>query len=339
MSVTIKDVAQAANVSVATVSRVLTGKDRVSEEKRRAVKLACKKLKYQPDSLAASLRSGSSSTIGMLIPDITNSFFPAVVQAAEQEFAAAGLELVFCDANNEVATEARRLQTLLRRRVDALLVCPVHVHDSVRALRSAASSARLLQLERRALDDIDFLGVDQTSGMHQVVEHLALAGVSSAVFVGANPAMSSIVERVSGFHAACAALGVIARPDVELNFPDVANGRAFGRGLAPGRDLPDAFVCVNDEVALGLIVELKSAGIPCPEHVAITGYDDILAAELFGLTTVAQPLHELGREAARLLKQSSGAPRHVLLKPTLVPRATTGRQPAPEVRAAQGGDR
>lgn len=327
MAVTIRDVAAAANVSVATVSRVLTGKDRVSAEKRKAVMQASRRLGYRPDSLAASLRSRSTSTVGMLIPDITNSFFPAVVQAAEQEFATAGLDVVFCDASNDVRVEALRIQTLLRRRVDALLVCPVHVHDSARALREAAGSTRLLQLERHALEELDFLGVDQADGMSQLVRHLSLTGVRTAVFVGTNSGMSSIMERAGAFAFACATYGVTARPAVELDFPDVENGRRYAHRLHDGGDIPDAVVCANDETALGLLTELRTLGVRCPDDVAITGYDDVLAADLLGLTTVAQPLRQLGQEAARLIKQKSTAPRRLLLKPTLVTRSTT--QPAP----------
>lgn len=325
MTVTMKDVARSAGVSVATVSRVLAGREKVSAARREAVEQACKHLGYQPDGVAAALRKSSTSSIGILVPDIENPIFPAVIRAAEHELAQAALDIVLCDADNDVKVEAQRLETLLRRRVDALLVCPVHARGSARALRAAARSVPLIQLDRRAIDEADFVGIDQDAAMNQVAEHLRAVGAHSAVFAGRYEGMSSLLERSRAFEAACARYGLSAWPPAELPFPDSANGRAYARQLLAGGVLPDAIVCANDELAFGLLVELRDGGVRCPEDVLITGYDDIPAAEFMGLTTVNQSLADKGREAARLLLQRSNSPRQVRLTPTLVARATTDR--------------
>ncbi len=322
MSVTMKDVAQSAGVSVATVSRALAGLS-VAEAKRLAVQRECERLGYRPDALAAALRTRSSGFVGILVPDITSPFFPAVVQTVEHELAAAAIDVVLGDANNDVAVEGRRLEMLLRRRVDALLVCPVDSRRSARALRSAASYVRLLQVDRWAIEEADFVGVDQLAGMSEIVEHLRSCGAESAVFAGLHEGMSSIVERAAAFETACQKLGVEAWPTVSLDVPSVLAGREFARKLISRRKLPAAVACANDEIAFGVLVELRAAGIACPAEVSVTGYDDIPAAELMGLTTVRQPLPELGREAARLLQHESNAARHVRLTPTLVVRSTT----------------
>lgn len=324
--VTMKDVALEAGVSASTVSRVLTGNTRVAAAKRDAVERACRKLGYQPDGLAAALRSRSSRSIGILVPDIENPIFPAVIRAAEHELAQAAVDVVLCDADNDVKVEASRLETLIRRRVDALLVCPVHVRESVPALRAAASRVPLIQLDRHALDDVDFIGVDQVAGMTQVAGHLRSAGADTAVFVGRHDGMSSLIERADAFEQACAASGVRAWPTVKVAFPDGAAGRACARDLlAAGGTLPDAIACASDELAFGVLAELRAAGVRCPQDILITGHDDIPAAEYMGLTTVNQALRDKGREAARLLRQASGSPRHVRLTPALVPRTTTAR--------------
>ena len=320
-----KDVAREAGVSASTVSRVLTGRTRVAATKRDAVERACKKLGYQPDGLAAALRNRSSGTIGILVPDIENPIFPAVIRAAEHELAQSAVDVVLCDADNDVRVEAKRLETLLRRRVDALLVCPVHRRDSAPALRAAAHRVPLIQLDRHAIDDVDFLGVDQVAGMTQVVTHLRASGAGTAVFVGRHDGMSSLLERANAFDDACAALGVRAWPGVEVAFPDGANGRAYARHLLARGELPDAIACANDELAFGILAELRAAGVRCPEDILITGHDDIPAAEYVGLTTVNQSLQDKGREAARLLQQPSSSPRFVRLTPTLVARASTRR--------------
>ena len=325
MAVTIRDVASAAGVSVATVSRVLGGGTSVTEAKRRAVQDACAALGYRPDGLAATLRRRRSGFVGMLIPDISTPFFPAVVQTVEHELAKTGNELLFCDAEDDVKAEAQRVETLLRRRVDALLVCPVDRQASRPALRVAAAHARVLQFERHAIDDADYVGVDQNAGMTQVVDHLHSLTVEDAVFVGLQERISSITERASAFETACRNNGIATRPTVELPSPDIPAGRAYAQQLLATGAMPSAIVCANDAVALGLLTGLRTAGVRCPEDVLIVGYDDVPAAELMGLTTVRQPLRELGREAARMLQQPSVAPRQVRLAPTLVVRETSRR--------------
>lgn len=325
MQVTMKDVAREAGVSASTVSRVLSGRGKVIAAKRDAVERACKKLGYQPDGLAAALRNRSSSTIGILVPDIENPIFPAVIRAAEHELARAALDVVLCDADNDVKVEAQRLETLLRRRVDALLVCPVHVVDSAPALRAAARVVPLIQLDRHAIDEADFVGADQISGMNQVVEHLRLAGAQNAVFVGWHSGMSSLMERAQAFEGACVKQGVRAWPTVEVPFPDGVNGREYARKLLATGDFPDAIACSNDELAFGILVELRAAGVRCPEDILIAGHDDIPAAEYMDLTSVNQSLQDKGREAARLLQHDSNSPRHVRLAPRLIPRGSTTR--------------
>lgn len=320
--VTMHDVATLAGVSVASVSRVLAGRPGVGLTKQKAVLEACAELDYQYDGVAAALRSGSTSSVGILVPDITNPFFPAVVQAAEHELAQGELDIVFCDAANDVDVETLRLRTLLRRRVDALLVCPVHTERSVPALRAAARSTRLVQLDRCAVDGLDFVGVDQGAGVAQLIAHIAERGAHDAVFVGATPGMSTIVERVSAFERAAPASG-LTHETVSVTFPDREHGRAWARAAIDAGRLPDAVVCANDELAAGVLLELRARGVGAPADVLVTGYDDVPFAQLLGLTTIRQPLQDLGREAARLLRQGSSASRRVLLQPSLVVRETT----------------
>ena len=142
---------------------------------------------------------------------------------------------------------------LLRRRVDALLVCPWTLDVVRRGLRSAARYVRLLQVDRWTIEEADFVGVDQLAGMSEIVEHLRSCGAESAVFAGRHEGMSSIVERAEAFETACEKLGVEAWPTVSLDVPNVLAGREFARKLISGRKLPSAVACANDEVAFGVL--------------------------------------------------------------------------------------
>jgi LacI family transcriptional regulator len=318
--VTIRDVAAQAGVSIATVSRVLAGQEGIREAKRIAVLEACERLDYQRDAMAASLRGRSTSSVGILVPDITNPFFPAVVQSAERELADLALDIVFCESGNDVQTEAARLRTLLRRRVDALLACPVHATQSSSAIREAAQKTRIIQLDRMVVPELDFVGVDHAAGMRQVAAHLIERGAKSALFVGLNSTMPTIMDRAEGFVRASRERSLTVDRVVSLAFPDRENGREFARELLRADVLPDAIACANDEIAAGILLEMRAAGVT---EMLLTGYDDVPFAEIVGLTTVRQPLAELGREAARMLGQGLKAPRHIRLHPELVARETT----------------
>jgi LacI family transcriptional regulator len=333
MIATMKDVAATAGVSVATVSRVLSGETRVAETKRVAVMAACRKLGYRPDPVAAALRSGSSGSVGMVVPDISNPFFPSVIQRVEHELSIEGINLVFCDAADDVGAEAERVQALLRRRVDGLLICPVDGSLSAPTLLAAARHTQVLQFERFAIETTDYVGVDQDVGMSAVVEHLRGLGVGEAIFVGGASGISSLAERATAFERACGRYGLAMRPPATLPRHNIEAGRHWAVRLLRGGDVPPAIVCVNDQVAFGVLTELRLAGLRCPGEVMLVGYDDVPAADLLGLTTVRQPLSELGREAVRMLRERSEVPRRVRLVPTLVVRDSTAGQAGDETDA------
>jgi len=325
LQVTLREVAVEAGVALSTASRALAGRKGVSPAVRRAVEDASRRMGYRRSAIAASLRTRSTGALGMVIPDIINPFFPAIIQGVEHEFARKNLTLVLCDAEDDVDVEAARIETLLRQRVDALIICPVDRVKSAGAIRRARRDVRIIQIDRHALDDADFVGVDDAMAMAQVVEHVYNAGARTAVFVGTLPGISTIEERERGFIAACTRFGVEVRPSIPARGLVVA-GRAVARQLVDAGQPPDAIVCAHDLIALGVLSEFRVCGVRCPEDVLVTGFDDSLpAAELLGLTTVRQPLTDMGREAARLFQHKSGAPRTIRLMATLIIRSSTSR--------------
>jgi LacI family transcriptional regulator len=311
---------------MATASRALSGKPGVSAATRQAVQEASRKLDYQPSAVAASLRTRSTGVLGLLVPDVTNPFFPAIMQGLEREFAKHDLAVVLMDTEERVDVEAARVEELLRRRVDALIVSPVHPTDSAEALRRAGRHVRVIQIDRRTLDEADFVGVDHAWAITKVIEHLHRSGARSAGFLGFVAGNLPIEQRARAYAEACARQGLEHAEPVAVERADLPAGRAMVRRLRAQGSLPDAIVCGNDLVAAGVLTELRESGVRCPEDVLLTGYDDAAPiAEILGLTTVRQPLSDLGREAARLLSSDSEAPRTVMLTPAVIVRSTSTR--------------
>ncbi len=148
----LREVAELAGVHPSTASRALSGSRAVRPDVAAAVQRAAEKLDYRVDPIGRALRGERTGTVGMVVPDIVNPFFPAVVQAVEQALHADGRSLFLCDASNDARVEAERIEALLDRRVDALIISPVHQHYSAPAVLKAASRVPVVQVDRSCVD-------------------------------------------------------------------------------------------------------------------------------------------------------------------------------------------
>lgn len=328
---TLRDVALAAGVSPATVSRVLAGSRNVGEPLASTVREAAAQLDYRPNSAARALRRQTTDTVGMVVPNIVNPFFPAVVQAVEAALAASGRSLLLCDAQDDHALEARRVQALLARDIEALLISPVDSVASAVTVRSAAGRVRVVQIDRWVDAPTDKVLVDQAAGIAAVVAHLVGQGRRRLAFVTSSLSISTAVERLAAYREGVAAHGAEGAERILVGDFSLGWGREAGEHLAQSRaTLPDAVVCANDLIALGVVQALRRAGLEVPGEVAVTGFDDTSLAELgeIPLTTVRQPFEAVGLEAVRLLSADGDGrvppPRRLVLEPTLVVRESTG---------------
>lgn len=335
--VTLRDVALASGCSIATVSRVLAGTRPVGAETARTVREAAERLGYRPNQVARALRSRSTGTVGLVLPQITNPFFPSLVRELEHALHAEGRAVLLADCDDDPVTEAARIGVFLGRRVDALLLIPVDERRSREAVTSAAAQVPLVLLDRGCGPGIaDSVAVDNAAGMALVLDHLAAAGRRRPCFIGAAGTASAAVERRAAYEAGAAALDPAAPGRVELGDFSVEWGRAAVDRVWPSR--PDALICANDLIAAGALQRLRQLGADVPGEVAVTGFDDIPLAGLAdpALTTVRQPVGELAAEAARLLSRrpSAGEPgprRTVRLAPQLVVRASSAPAGVPRV--------
>ena len=326
MRPTIRDVAQRAGVSIATVSRVVRSSESVSPGTRDRVALAIEELHYTPSHLGRQLAERRHAANGIVFPDLSGPYFAEVVLGYESVAGELGRSVLILSTHGRDA--APSMVEEMSGRCDGLVILGRTVPDSV-IERLARRRTPLVLVARPPVGDVDSVNADNLGSAERLAEHVLAQGARRLVFVGDPEASPDMAGRWAGMRRA------VDAADAHLDLaPTQAFGEAEGADVArtavAAGDLPDAFLCANDELALGLLAELARAGVDVPGQVMVTGWDDVMAARYAGLTTVRQPMRLLGATAARLLDElitgSRTEPRHELLPTELVVRTSTGRQ-------------
>jgi LacI family transcriptional regulator len=336
----LKDVAEAAGVHVGTASRALDDRRAamVRPETVDRVRRAAADLGYRVNRMARSLKTSRSFTIGMLIPDITNPFFPPIVRGAEDCLAEAGYTLVLANTDNDEAKERRHLSGMLERQVDGLLLASARRRDPlVDELRAGPVPVVLVN---RTVDTGGVPAVipDDHAGMSLAVEHLHGLGHREIAHVAGPADTSTGARRAAGFAAAIRLLDLDdSRTSQASGFAEAAGRQAARPLFAIGSRRPTAVVAANDLIALGVIEAGEEAGLRCPEDFSVVGFNDMPFVDRFrpALTTVRIPEYEIGRRAARMLlariDQPDARPETVLIAPELVVRDSTAPPSSPLV--------
>lgn len=329
--VTVRDVAAAAGVSTATASRALTHSPTVNPEMARRVLKASAELGYTANVFARALRTQRTDTIGMVVPSISNAYFVSAVEAVEKVLADSGRSLILCDARESVETEAARIELLVQRMVDGLIVVPVTAYASAPAITAAAAQGPVVLFDRWAdVAGTDYVGGDNADGLRQSVDHLRANGCRSIVYVGAQGLASTGYERNKAFRDLVAPGGDPDDGMTLLGDFSADWGADAARQLLARDALPDAIVCAADIIAVTLIGVLQEAGVAVPGQVQVVSYDDLYIAQLTvpRLTSVRQPVDAMAEEAVRLLDDRAARPdtpaRKSIFGPTLVVRGSTG---------------
>nr|WP_296776173.1 LacI family DNA-binding transcriptional regulator [Rhodococcus sp. (in: high G+C Gram-positive bacteria)] len=328
---TIRDVAERAGVSTATVSRALSGSRPVSGELAATIRQAADELGYSGNIIASSLRRNRTDTVGMVVPSIANPFFTSLVVNVEHVLSQRGLQLFLCDSRSDPAVEAQRLRSLVSRQVDGIIISPCHGERSAEAVRVSAKALPVVQLDRFALDThTDWVGVDDDAAQSLVMDHLAAQGVRSAAFISSELTNSSTELRRAGFFRHAQRVGIETRTEwTLLGDYSIEWGRESSRTMLTNDLRPDAVVCADDLIALGVLQSCQSLGLSVPRDVMVTGFDDIPFSALSNppLTTVRQPQERIAIEAARLLDQAMNSDdsgtAHIALRPELIVRQST----------------
>jgi len=333
---TIYDVAKAAKVSLATVSAVVNGTAYVSPGLKTRVTAAIQKLGYQPNLLARGLATQQTHTIGMVVPNIANPFWPEVVRGVEDAAHAAGYTLLLASSDDDRAKEALYLRLFLAKRVDGLLLTkaagPLEP-DVAAMLRSARTPLVQLMRSTTAVGG-DKVMIDEREGSYEAVAHLLRTGYRRIAMINGLEHVSTSAHRLEGYRDA------LHQANVPFDAALVAQGDfRVESGYVAGLHLltlqPDAFFIANYLMAVGFMRALRERRLRCPEDVAVVTCDDHPWLDSFHprLTTVNLPKYELGQAGARALVdrlEPAGDPatakraRIVMLKTTLCLRDSCG---------------
>jgi LacI family transcriptional regulator/LacI family repressor for deo operon, udp, cdd, tsx, nupC, and nupG len=326
--VTIRDVARQARVSASTVSRAISAPGLVRADTRERVLEVVRGLGYQPNPAARSLITGRTGNLGIVVPDLGNPFFPAVLRGVQARAREAGSSVFFCDSGQDAATEESLIRTMARQ-VDGVVLCASALSDDQLAELAALTT---MVLVNRTLPGVPSVLMDSATGMVAVVDHLADLGHQHCAYLNGPVHAWSNQYRRTGLREAA------RRRDLALQefgpFDPTFDGGATGtdQALAAGAT---AIIAYNDLMALGALSRLGELEIPVPQRVSVTGFDDILYAAMCArpLTTVAMPTEAAGRAAVELLLDRLDNPSSALepvrreLPTALVVRATTAAPP------------
>ncbi|HDQ15231.1 MAG TPA: LacI family transcriptional regulator [Sediminispirochaeta sp.] len=332
MNVTIKDIAEQARVSYATVSRALNNKYGVDPETRRRVLSVAKELNYRPNAIARGLVSNRSFTLGLILPDVTNPYFPAVAAGIEAGAQERGYSVFLCNTNWDTRRETNYIKLLSERRVDGIIHAPVGntLNEETEGLLPTVYVSNAPKNARQSS-----VIIDNIRGGYLATKHLIDCGYESVGFVGVSEHETMANnDRLEGYKTAFRRYGKEIKQDY-IKFGDFRQetGYKIIQTMIADRSYPQAIFAENDVLAIGILHGIKDMGLRVPDDIALIGFDDISfsAYQEIQLSTISQPKERMGRLAVDLLideiesGDAKAAPRRVILEPELIVRKSSCR--------------
>jgi LacI family transcriptional regulator len=300
---TIRDVAARAGVATATVSNVLSGRRQVAASRRRRVLDAVEALGYQPNHFAASLRRRQSHTVGMIVPDLTNPFFAALVHRIEQLAARDGYQILLVDSSNEPEREAARTRALLARRIDGLILVPTE--DAMPVMDSPGVRLPPTVLVDRGfgLAGFDTVASDNAEACYRGCCHLLQLGHRDIAFLVSTDRLANIHDRIEGYRRALAEAGCEDRARIVVGGMSVESCRSAIEQEVRRAERPTAVFAATYDATLGAIKAIRAVDLAFPEDISLLGFDDIDWMSVLRpyISTIGQPVEGMASAAWRLL--------------------------------------
>lgn len=323
MKATIKDVAERAGVSVATVSRVLNGTANVNVVKRLKVEESIEELRFRPNFIARSLSKKSTNTIGLILPSIVNPFFNKIAEAVEKRAKNKGYRVILCNSNNDAENEKQYISSLIQNQVDAFVIISENRAEN-------NIKVPVVYLDRYSEDiysNYPIIRSNHYEGGFKAGSQLVEKGCKKIAYIGKQKIHKDKNERIDGF------LDIMDRSNVESMLVyseyNYDSGRKAVSKLFNCNEGIDGIFAGNDLIAYAVVRESFERGLKIPKDIQLVGYDDIMFSELLtpALTTIAQPIETLGKLAVDviidILKEKKQISKDIVLPVKLIERDTT----------------
>lgn len=312
-NVTIKDIARELGISPSTVSRALKDHPDISQTTRDAVNELAERWNYRPNPIALSLKSGSSKTIGVIIPDVVHYFFSTVISGIEDVVYQRDYNMILCQSNEMWEHEVKNIRTLLASRVDGILASVAKTTTDYRHYRSILDKDIPLVFFDRAVEEIrtDSVVIDDEEGAYKAVNHLLRSGKKQIVHLSGPPQLAIASNRRKGYLRAMREYRLTPSEEDIVKCDDIESAERMIPGILRRTPRPEAFFAVNDLTAAQTLMIIKRHGLRIPEDIAVVGFTNSQIAKLTdpGLTSVDQKGFEMGQEAARILIERIEKPR------------------------------
>lgn len=323
----IKDVAQRAGVSIATVSRVLSDKPNVRPEVRARVHAVVQELGYRPNRVASSLRKRTANVIGLLVSDIRNPFFTAIARAIEDAFNEADMGVFLCNTDEDPEKESRYLHMLLDENVAGIIISPTPGGEQRGFDAVLGAQTPLVCIDRRLeTATVDSVTSDNINSARLLTDHLIERGYRRVGAVIGLQASMTGRERMQGYLESMNAHGLTPRAAFVHPRED-ASSALVGCWLGED-DAPDAILAGNSRLTIGALSAIRAAGLTTPQ-IGLAGFDETVWMPYVsgGVTVISQPTHDIGRAAAELLLERIDTPnrptREIVFRGQLIIRAST----------------
>ncbi|QAT43367.1 LacI family DNA-binding transcriptional regulator [Aminipila luticellarii] len=305
-SITIKEIAEEAQVSIATVSMVLNKKDKkISEATRKKIHAIAQKYNYTPNTMARSLITRQTRTIGLIIPDIVNPFFPEIARGVEDKASEFGYSVIYCNTDDKIKREDKYINVLTEKMVDGIIFA--HSSDRQLGFDSLDKCKVPILLIDRDYENRNVIGrvvVDNREGAYMATSYLLDRGYRKIAYIAGSITTTTARGRLEGYNQALAEREIpVNEHYIKVGEYKLQWGVEAADQLLHEKEPIDAIFCGNDLIAIGAIRKLKECGLRVPEDIGIVGFDDIYLASLVEppLTTIKQPNYEMGYKAAELL--------------------------------------
>jgi LacI family transcriptional regulator len=335
MSATMKDIAKKAGVSLTTVSRALNNKSEIGKETRERILAIAQELKYAPNVHARALASGDSKTLGLIVADSANPFYAKLIRGVEDVCSAQAFGVILCNTNEQPDQEIRAHQMLREKRVDGMLI--TSIRTGLLPLRELQQENIPFVLLNRYLESfgVDCVLNDNHQGAYEATAHLCGLGHRRIVHLTGAQQISSVRDRLAGYHQALEEYGIPFDPQLVLHCDlRLEGGYQQAKAVIPTiSPRPTAVFAYSDLLAIGVLKALRELGWRVPQDIALVGYDDIEFAPFVDppLTTVAQLAYEIGQKGTEILLERISlpedqvwTPQRIVFKPLLKVRVSSG---------------